>query len=173
MDIDQGGPAAERNEGTISTRTAEIIVAALFMAVALVVMWDSRKTGAGWAPDGPEAGYFPFYCALIMFIASGVTLVSNLMARVQDYSNFVDRSALKLVLTVLVPTIVFVLVIPFLGIYVASAIFIAFFMFFLGKYRLPTILPVAIGVPLFLFLMFEIWFLVPLPKGPLEAALGY
>jgi hypothetical protein len=35
------------------------------------------------------------------------------------------------------------------------------------------IVPVAIGVPLMLFMMFEVWFLVPLPKGPLEAALGY
>ena len=34
-------------------------------------------------------------------------------------------------------------------------------------------LAVGIGVPLALFLMFERWFLVPLPKGPLEALLGF
>jgi len=28
-------------------------------------------------------------------------------------------------------------------------------------------------VPFALFLLFEIWFLVPLPKGPLEEFLGY
>jgi hypothetical protein len=42
-----------------------------------------------------------------------------------------------------------------------------------GKYRwLPTI-AVAVAVPVITFFMFEIWFLVPLPKGPLENYLGY
>jgi hypothetical protein len=32
--------------------------------------------------------------------------------------------------------------------------------------------PVSVAVNVVFFLMFEIWFKVPLPKGPLEAALG-
>ena len=64
-------------------------------------------------------------------------------------------------------------VIGFLGLYVSSAIFIAFFMAWLGKYPLYKIVPVAILIPVALFFMFEVWFLVPLPKGPLETALGY
>lgn len=162
-----------RSETTVSTRTVEIIVAALFMIGSAVVMWDSYRLGAGWASDGPEAGSFPFYCALIMFLASGVTLVTNLVANVSDYSNFVDRSGFKLVLMVLIPTIVFVIAIGYLGIYVSSAIFIGGFMLWLGKYPIWKVAPVALGVPFLLFMLFEIWFLVPLPKGPLEAALGY
>ena len=46
-------------------------------------------------------------------------------------------------------------------------------MYWLGKYPIQKILPVAILIPLALFVMFEIWFLVPLPKGPVEAMLGY
>jgi putative tricarboxylic transport membrane protein len=42
-----------------------------------------------------------------------------------------------------------------------------------GKYNLPAALGVSLGVPIAMFLMFEIWFLVPLPKGPLEHLLGY
>ena len=60
-----------------------------------------------------------------------------------------------------------------LGIYVSSALFIAAFMRFLGKYGWAKIAPVSLGVVLFFFLMFEVWFKVPLPKGPLEAALGF
>lgn len=161
------------NENTVATGTVEIVVAAIFMIGSLIVMWDSNRLGAGWADDGPEAGYFPFYCALIMLLASGVTLVTNLMSNIKDHSNFVDRSAFKLVLSVLVPTVVYVVAIGYLGIYVASVIFIAFFMIWLGKYPLYKVVPVSIGVPVFLFMMFEIWFLVPLPKGPLEAAFGY
>ena len=85
----------------------------------------------------------------------------------------IDVSVRTQVLQVLVPTIAFVGLIWILGMYLAAAIFITFFMWWLGKYPLQRIVPVAILVPLFLFMMFEIWFLVPLPKGPIETALGY
>ncbi len=161
------------NENTVSTRFMELLVAGLFMLVAAVVMWDNWQTGARWAEDGPQAGYFPFRIGFIMFVASGVTFVTNLLAKSQDASHFVERSQLKLVLQVLVPTIIFVGLIGFLGIYLSAAIFIAFFMAWLGKYPAYKIAPVAVLVPLGLFVMFEVWFLVPLPKGPLEELLGY
>lgn len=160
-------------QNTVSTRVMELVVAALFMAVSALVMWDSWRIGAGWAAGGPESGYFPFYIGLIMFISSAVTFVTNLVTRTPDWSNFVDRTQLTLVLKVLIPTAVFVFLIGYLGIYVAAAIFIAFFMWWLGRYPLYKIAPIALFVPLMLFMMFEVWFLVPLPKGPLEAALGY
>lgn len=160
-------------ERTVSTRLMELVVAAILMALAVLVMWDSRRIGMAWAADGPESGYFPFYIGLILFIASAATFGTNVLTRTPDRSNFVGRSQLLLVLQVLVPTIVFVFLIGFLGIYVAGALFIAFFMWWLGKYPPYKIVPVAVLVPLALFVMFEVWFLVPLPKGPLEAALGY
>lgn len=172
MNSPQAGQDGAR-ENTVSTRTMELLVAGLFMAVAALVMWDNWRIGAGWGVAGPEAGYFPFYVGLIMFISSAVTFVTNLVSRTPDWSNFVDRSQLKLVLQVLVPTIVFVVLIGYIGIYVAAAVFIAFFMSWLGGYPLYKIAPIAILIPLILFMMFEVFFLVPLPKGPLEAALGY
>ena len=107
-----------------------------------------------------------------MFVASAVTFGTNLLARTGS-ANFVERSQFVQVLQVFVPTVIYVLLIGFLGLYVSSAIFIAFFMWWLGKYPLYKIVPIAILVPIALFFMFEVWFLVPLPKGPLEAALGY
>lgn len=163
---------ADGSENTVSSRAMELVVAGAFMLVAGVVMYDSWRIGARWASDGPQSGYFPFYVGLIMMIASTATFLINLFA-VSASSNFVGRTELKQVLHVLIPTIVFVVAIGFLGIYVAGAIFIAFFMLFLGKYPIWKVLPIAAGVPLVLFTMFEIWFLVPLPKGPLEAMLGY
>src|SRR3712207_4718316 len=114
----------DRNEHTVSTRVMELVVAALFMATACLIMYDNWRIGARWT-DGPEAGYFPFRVGAIMFIASAVTFGVNLMARAPS-SNFVERSQLKLVLQVLIPTAVFVVLIGFLGIYVSAALFIAF-----------------------------------------------
>jgi hypothetical protein len=166
-------PHPEQGEHTVSNRAMELVVAGLFIAASIVVMYDNWRIGARWLEDGPQAGYFPFYIGLIMFIASVVTFVANLASTAGGSASFVDRTQLKQVLQVLIPTIVFVILIGFIGIYLASAIFIAFFMSWLGKYAFYKIVPIAIVVPLFLFLMFEIWFLVPLPKGPIETALGY
>jgi hypothetical protein len=151
----------------------ELVVAGLFMVVAAVVMIDSRRVGAGWAFDGPQAGYFPFYIGVIMFVSSAITFAVHIFTKAPDLSNFVDRSALWLVLQVLAPTAVFVVLIGFLGLYVSAALFIIFFMCWLGRYSLVKAVPVGVAIPLILFWLFEIAFLIPLPKGPLEAALGY
>jgi len=44
----------------VGVRWPELLVALGFMVLAAVVMWDSRRIGAGWADDGPQSGYFPF-----------------------------------------------------------------------------------------------------------------
>jgi putative tricarboxylic transport membrane protein len=161
------------NEHTVSTRAVELVVSGLLIALSIVIMYDNWRIGARWGSDGPEAGYFPFYIGLIMFLASAGTFGINLLANSADRSNFVDRSQLRRVLQVLIPTVLFVGLIYLIGIYFAAAIFIAFFMWWLGKYPLLRILPIAVAVPILLFMMFEVWFLVPLPKGPIETALGF
>jgi hypothetical protein len=162
-----------KDERTLTTRTMELIVAGLFMVVAAIVMADSWRIGAGWAFDGPQAGYFPFYIGLIMFVSSAIIFGIHLLTKVPDLSNFVSRPALLLVLQVLLPSAVYIALMYFLGIYVASALFIAFFMIWLGKYSILKAAAVGVAVPLILFWVFEIAFLIPLPKGPLETALGF
>lgn len=162
----------DSSPGLVSTRAAEIAVALILLAVAGVVMWDSRRLGASWGTDGPEAGYFPFYVGLVLLVASAGNLVAALTDR-RPPAGFVGAAQLALVLQVLVPAAVFVLLIGVIGIYVAAGLYIGFFMAWLGGYGPTRIVPVAVLVPLAFFLLFEIWFLVPLPKGPLESWLGY
>jgi Na+(H+)/acetate symporter ActP len=73
----------------------------------------------------------------------------------------------------LFPSIAFVVLIAWLGIYVASFLYIAAFMLWQGKYGWLPALGVSAGLPIVLFLVFEKWFLVPLPKGPIEHLLGF
>jgi len=160
-----------------SVRAWEVVIAALFLAFAAVVVWDSRRLGAQWGSDGPQAGYFPFYIGVIILIASAVNLVTALLAVAPGRAPFVYWGQLKMILVVLVPSFIYVALIanPWfgLGIYVASALFIAAFMLYLGKYRLLKTAAVSVGTMLVFFVMFEIWFKVPLPKGPLETAFGF
>jgi hypothetical protein len=158
-----------------SVRTWEAIVAVLFLVFGLIVSWDSHRIGSAWGDDGPQAGYFPFYIGVLIIISALVILYSAL--REGDREPFVRWGQLKMVLVVLVPTAVYAALIanPWfsLGIYEASAIFIAAFMRVLGKYSWLKVAAVSIVTMVLFFLMFEIWFQVPLPKGPIEAALGY
>ncbi len=168
---DDEKPAA----GVVSYRTMNIVVAVALMAVATVVMISSYRLGAGWAKDvGPDSGYFPFYIAVIMFVASGVTLIQNLLSRrPEGRAGFITRAQLKMVLQVVAPMLVFVVLSIYIGIYISTFLFLGFFMIWHGRYPIRKTLPVAILVPVVLFIVFEIWFLVPLPKGPFEAWLGY
>jgi len=169
----------EQNDGRAvgSNRVWEIAVAALFLAFAAVVVWDSRRLGAQWGSDGPQAGYFPFYIGVFILVASAINLYAAIVSGARGSKPFVFWGQLRMILVVLVPSIIYVGLIanPWygLGIYVASAIFIAFFMRYLGKYGWAKIVAVSVGTMFAFFLMFEIWFKVPLPKGPLETALGF
>ncbi|MBK6981684.1 MAG: tripartite tricarboxylate transporter TctB family protein [Betaproteobacteria bacterium] len=160
-----------------TTRTAELVMAGIFLAFGALVMWDTRRLGASWGADGPQAGYFPFYIGLMIVVSAVVTIFRALNLGERGREAFVEWGQLRMVLQVMIPTIVYVALIrnPWfsIGIYAASAIFISFFMWHLGKYRWVRILPISLGVVVFFFLMFEIWFKVPLPKGPIETVFGF
>jgi hypothetical protein len=157
----------------VTNRTMDIVVALLLLGLASVFMFDSWRVGFGWIEgQGPAPGFFPFYVCLILAVSSVVTLVRAVGRFESDGDEtFVTGPAFLRVLLVLVPTATYVLLIEHLGIYVSSAIFVTGFMLAFREGILKSLL-VGIGVPLALFMMFEKWFLVPLPKGPLEAMLG-
>ena len=153
-------------------KSAEIAVAAVFFLLGAIVVYDSARLGARWAEDGPQPGYFPFYIGLIVCLSAAVNLVLALLNRRDRDRIFVEAGQLKLVLAVLVPTALYVALIGWTGIYLASALFIAFFMRWLGKYPWWKVAAVSIGNSVAFFVIFEVWFKVPLPKGPLETLLG-
>ncbi len=157
----------------IGTRWPELIVAGGLMLLAVVVITDSLRVGIGWAEDGPRAGYFPFYIGLLLLGGSASVFFSQLWRWRAVDPMFARRDQLKLVIVVFVPMVVYVAAIFFVGIYVASALLIGYFMRRYGKYRWRIALPVAVAVPLIFFVVFERWFLVPLPKGPIEQLLGF
>ena len=165
MEGQQEGRAALRQ------KSAEIVVAALFFLGGAIVVYDSLRLGAKWAEDGPQAGYFPFIVGVLMCISAAVNLVAVFAWARETDKPFVAVGQLKMVLAVLVPTALYVSLIVWLGIYVASVLFIAFFMRWLGKYPWWKLAAVSIGNSVFFFVIFEVWFKIPLPKGPLEALL--
>jgi len=154
-----------------STRTLEIATSIFFLVVGSLVMWDSSRLGAGWGTDGPQSGYFPFYIGMLMNLASSINLVLAIQS--SNAESFVSRPGLKLVLAIFLPCLVYVAAMQWIGLYLASVVFIAVFMRWQGKFSIFKSVLTSVLVVVVLFVMFEIWFKVPLIKGPLEAALGY
>jgi hypothetical protein len=161
---------ASAHDAGPSHRNAEIGVAVAMIALGGIVIAGSVEVGIGWGPEGPKSGFFPFYLGVAIILAS----IMNLMHAIalNPRTLFAEWSQLRSVLAVVIPTTVYVFAVPWVGIYVASLILIAVFMRWLGRYSLTMSAAVSIGTVVAIYLMFEKWFLVPLPKGPIEDFLG-
>jgi putative tricarboxylic transport membrane protein len=167
--------AHDHESARAGTRTVlvELAVAAIVFALGALVAYDSYRLGSGWASDGPQSGYFPFYIGLFTCICGAVVFAQGLLRLKTDQQVFVTPSQFKQVLVILLPSTVYVLGVQLIGIYVSSALFITIFMRLAGKYSWIRSIAVGVGVSVSAFVMFEIWFKIPLPKGPLESLLGY
>ena len=172
---DDAAPRSAPPDALVRNNTVDAVVAAVLFALGVVVVVEARMLGAEWTSDGPGSGYFPFYIGLILCIASAGIFWQAVGSPRRDRRGFVDREQLVRVLSVFVPAIFYVGAIVFVGIYVASAIYIAGFMIVLGKYAPWKAALIGVVVNAVFFLMFEVWFKVPLYKGTLQplAFLGY
>ncbi|HEX4331705.1 MAG TPA: tripartite tricarboxylate transporter TctB family protein [Usitatibacter sp.] len=157
-----------------STRTVEVGTLAVLLAFAVLMMWDNWRTGAAWESTGPQAGYFPFYVAIILAGACvyGIGREIAVSRRVPS-EGFVTVNQMKRVLAVLVPTVLFVPVTSWLGLYVASFLLIAGFMRVIGRIAWWKAIVTALVFSVAMFVTFEIAFDVIMPKGPLEHLFGY
>lgn len=168
-------PSGAEHRTGVATNVVEAVVAVLIAIMGAVVIQGSRALGSGWTSDGPGSGYFPFYIGVILCISGAGTLYQALLGKNRNTEIFVDSVQLKRVLSVLVPAAIYVLAVQFVGLYVASAVYIALFMIVLGKYSRVKSVITALAVITLFFFMFEVWFKVPLFKGYLDplSFLGY
>ena len=169
-------PSGGAASGGISTRTMEIVVAFVLFGLGSLVLYDSHRLGSSWGADGPEAGYFPFYIGSIICISSTVIFIQTVFGKTgRRLGTFVEWQPLRQVLAVLLPAMLYVLGIQIIGLYVASAIYIAVFMRWLGKYNWVKSGLLGFAVSAIAFVTFEVWFKVPLYKGAFDplSFLGY
>jgi hypothetical protein len=168
-------PSQPDSSDGIRSASVEAVVALIMLVVGLVTVVESWRLGARWTDDGPGAGYFPFYIGLLIAFASAGILLQALRGRKRNTEIFVDGESLRRVMQVLIPAALYILAVQYIGLYVASALYIALFMVVLGKYSWLKALAAGAGVSVLFFFMFEVWFKVPLFKGDLDPTrfLGY
>ena len=162
--------ASHDQSGGPAHRTVEMGVAVACIIFGIITILGSMQVGIGWGAEGPQSGFFPFYLGVIIVLSSLMNL--NAARAIDGEREFATWYQLKQVLAVIVPTTVYVFVLPYTGIYIASMVLIGGFMMWLGKYPLYKAILYGVGVPVAIYFMSEKWFLVPLPKGPIEYWLG-
>ena len=152
-------------------RAADIATASFLTLLGGLVLAEAIRLGFRWGPDGPESGFFPFWLAVVGIAHSIAILVRAI--RKHSTEPFATRDQLRLVLTVAAPAAAMVALTHFIGLYVAALLYLAFYMRRVGRHSWASTVGVSLAIPLVTFVVFEKWFLVPMPKGPLEEWLGY
>ena len=153
-------------------RTADIVCGVILALVAVVVVVEGLRLGIGWSTDGPQPGFFIFYLGVAL-LAPATFVIAGATRRASEGGHFVAAGQLRSVATVFFPAVAMVVLTHVVGLYVSGALYLAAYMRWIGRHRWAATVLVAIGIPVVTFLIFEVWFLVPLPKGPLETRLGY
>ena len=158
-------------------RLADLSTAATLLVLSAIVIYDALRLGIGWGIEGPQSGFFPFWLAAILAAVSLVLILHSLRSR--SAKPFVTRQQFLPVLKVLGPLTGFIALtdppgpLPGLGLYVAAGLYLGFYMRWVGRHHWSTVTALSIAFPVLTFIIFETWFLVPMPKGPVETWLGY
>ena len=156
-------------------RKADVVCVILLLGMAGVVAVEGLRLGIGWGTDGPQSGFFVFYLGVALTLATGTVLFQTLARGGASASarRFLKPGQTLPVATVLLPAVGMVLLTHFVGLYVAGTLYMAVYMRWIGRHAWWQTVAVSVAVPAVAFLIFEVWFLVPMPKGPLETYLGY
>ena len=141
----------------------EVVTTAALILVAAIAIYDSFRR-SGWASSGPDAGWYPFWSATVMGIASLVVLVITLR-KPAGKPFFESAEGASAFWQIAIPMVVMIALIPWLGFYLVSALYMGFFARLIGKYNWLWIIVIAVSVPLALYLGFERAFQAPLPKS--------
>jgi hypothetical protein len=158
---------------TLLTRFSMEIATSLFTAlIGAVVTFGSLEFGTGWGDAGPQPGYFPFYVGVIVMTASAGALLQAIFRHRDRNEAFLTREQGARIFAFAAPMVAFVVLSVLLGMYVAMILYLFGVMVRQGSYHPLKAALVSVGTALVAYLILEVWFMVPLLKGPLEAWLG-
>jgi hypothetical protein len=154
----------------VSGRSLEAGTALITGAFGAAVVISSLDNGIGWGAGGVDAGTFPFIVGLIILCGSIFNLVQGWL---QARDVVLRPSELKRLAALFVPAVIYVGIIPLIGMYVASAfyVFAALVWHKRGAFLYAGFAAVATAVAL--YLIFEVTFQISLPRGALGDALGF
>lgn len=157
----------------LSRLRLELIGCAVVFVFGAITMIGAMEHTIGWADDGPQAGYFPFRLGLVL-VACSVLIALQALRDHRELAGemMLSREGVGRVLGFFLPLVGYVAIAQGLGLYIATALYLLFVTRWTGGHRWRTCIAVALAVPAVSWVLFEVWFRVPLLKGPVEVWLG-
>lgn len=145
-------------------KIGDVAASVAFFALAVFVMIEGGRLGAGWDERGPQSGFFPFWLAVLMGFGAVATFIKSLR-RSSPGPFFENRQEVRDLLRVGVPLAVTVISIPWLGIYVATALYVWLFAWWYGAFRWWTSLLGALAFAALLYITLTRGMNVPMPMS--------
>jgi putative tricarboxylic transport membrane protein len=148
-------------------KKANLAICLLLVAVGILVVVDAVRLGFRWGDNGPESGFFPFWLGVILIACALIELrrVYVEHRKRTPAKPLMAEGAWKPIAWVLVPAVGMVLATELIGLHLAAALYLGFYMRAVGKIRWSTTVAVTILVPAALYVAFDRLFLVPMPQG--------
>ena len=150
-------------------RQGEISLAGLLALFSLYLMWKSTELPIGYIRgQGPGGGFWPFWLSLGMFL-SCVVIAWNWWRGKSPASQsdepFMDAFGWRTVFWVGGGVVAFVALISVVSMYGAIALFLAYYLHFLGRHSWLLTLAISLILPIALFVFFEAVMLISMPQG--------
>lgn len=118
----------------ITLNAVEVSVILLLLALGTLVFNEALRLGPGWSYAGPQPGFFPFIM-VIMMIAGALGALSFCIFKPDRRPCFEASHEVVHLTLVGAPILLVILAMPWLGLYIASGVYLALFMIFYGKFR--------------------------------------
>ena len=146
-------------------RRADRITGAALLALSVAFAAGALKHYSYWGENGPRSAFLPFWLGVTMALLAGAMLVRALRSTNPGPDWLPERSALRRLALVLGATTALVALLPLLGMFVATVLFMLVVVRGLDRHPWSTTLAVALGIAAFNYLVFTWWLKVPLPVG--------
>jgi hypothetical protein len=134
----------------------------IITGLGIVIIITSLSYGLGtFRRPGP--GLYPFFVGLSIVIFSMVILISEL--RPQTRPALFNRGDVKTLLFMIVASCLWILMIPLLGYVIVTLLVTYGFCKIMRLEGLWKPLSISAGTALFIYLLFDYWLYIDLPKG--------
>lgn len=156
----------------MTVRTAELMMG-IFMALCSAgLMWKSAELNITWIEGrGPGSGAWPFWLStgmLLCCIANLYRWFRGITPESRNMNLYMTSETVVVVGTSAGAILFLLAATHYVGLYVALVFFLLFYLKIIGRHSWLLTILLTIGIPIFVFCLFEWALKIPLPKAITE-----
>ena len=156
----------------MTVRQAELVMAIFLALCSIGLMLKSAELKIGWIEGrGPGSGAWPFWLSTGMLLCCLWTLIRwfrRITPESRSTELYMTRSTVLIVGTSAGAILFLLGATHFIGIYASLVFFLLFYLKYVGRHTWPLTITLTIGIPVFIFCLFEWALKIPLPKAITE-----